>query len=69
MNVPPHDFELQKLVSRDYVTIDGHAFLVQKVYATVTRSAPRRAGDDPARDVHEVDLTLVHAYWKCELDE
>lgn len=67
-----HEFEVRKLIARDYVLIDGHVFLVRKVNLLTVRQAPsisRSLPGDPVRDLDEVDLTLVHAYWKCELDE
>lgn len=72
MRTEPHEFQLEKLVAREDVLIDGHVFLIVTLDAAIKRRPPHPCdppGTKPVRELDEVRLTLVHAYWKCRLCE
>lgn len=64
----PHNLDLEDLTAGTYFTIGRHAFMAARMNLTAVANVPRRRDGDPMRDLDEVDLRLVHAWWRCPND-
>lgn len=61
----PHELDLEGMTAGSFFTIGRHQFMTQRMNLTTVASVPRRRDEDPMRDLDEIDLRLVHAWWKC----
>lgn len=61
----PHEIDLEGLTAGSYFTIGRHQFMAQRTNLSTAVRFPSRRDEDPVRDLDEIDLTLVHAWWKC----
>lgn len=61
----PHELDLEAMTAGTYFTIGRCAYMVVRMDLTAIAGAPRRRDESPVRDLDEIDLRLVHAWWKC----
>lgn len=61
----PHELDLEGLTAGSYFTVAGHVFMAATMNLLTTAKAPKLRGEGPVRDWDEIDLRLVHAWWKC----
>lgn len=64
----PHELALEDLVGGSYFAIGEHMFMAATMNLLTKASVPKFPGEDPLRDMDEIDLRLVHAWWKCPND-
>lgn len=60
----PHELDLDGMTAGSWFRIGAHMFMAQRMNLTTVARAPRR-GEDPVRDLDEIDMRLVHIWWKC----
>lgn len=62
------ELDLHSMFAGRYVKIDGHWWYVADMSLMTRAAPPVRPGEDPVRDMEQVDLKLVHARWKdCDV--
>lgn len=64
----PHELDLAGLTAGNYFTSEGHIFMVGSMNLTTRARASKFPGEPPVRDIDEIDMRLVHAWWKCPND-
>lgn len=61
----PHEIDLEGLTAGNYFAIGRHQFMAARMNLTTVARVSGPDGADPVRGLDEIDLRLVHAWWKC----